>query len=237
MRIYNYLMIGVFTLLLFSCKKYADPSLEDVGYSYFPIYEGEYSIYSVTDTAFEGYDTNTNTTNMTIDNYLVKEEIHAPITVNDEVRYEVYVYYKRSGETWKSYPDSVWTEFNSQRRIIRVRNNIRFVPLVFPIELDKQWDGNISDPESDPQDFYTITSVRRPFSYDNFNYSETATVELVRDVSVINDYLSYEVYANNLGLIYKDDKMYEYQDGGIIYTQAVKGHHIVQKLLVHGRYK
>ena len=70
MRIYNFIILGVFVATLFSCKKNADPSDEELGYSYYPIKEGEFTVYNVLDTAFEGVGI------FNIKKYSIKEEIH-----------------------------------------------------------------------------------------------------------------------------------------------------------------
>jgi hypothetical protein len=236
MKIYKLLIVAVCALAFLSCKKYADPSSEDLGYSFFPINDGDYSIYSVIDTSYNGSGVID-----TIKQYFIKEEIHHPITVNDEVRYQVYVYYKNAKtDTWKSYPDSVWTEFNSLGKIIRVENNVRFVKLVFPLEVGKSWDGNISDPSNDPQDYYEMKNIRRSYSYGNYYYPNTVSVVQIDDISVIRERYSIEVYADETGLVYKEVKDYDYQlppPGGGISFNIQGGHRYIQKLIKHGRYK
>ena len=104
MRVYNFILAGACALLFLSCNKKDDPTDSDLGYSYYPIEEGDYSVYDVVDSSFQGVGINV------VTKYQLKEEIHEPITVGDEVRYQVYVYYKTTGmDDWNSYPDSVWT--------------------------------------------------------------------------------------------------------------------------------
>ncbi len=232
MRIYTIIIAAFFTLALLSCKKYADPSSEDLGYSYFPISDGDYSIFSVSDTTI--LDSITFATS----DYSIKEEIHSPITVNDEVRYQVYVYYSTNGGAWNSYPDSVWTEFNTNGKIIRVQNNVRFVKLVFPFAVGKSWDGNISDPTNDPQNYYVMKDIYRSFSHNGLYFPKTVTVVQANDSSAIGQYKSMEVYANDNGLVYKEIKDYSYQSSsGVTPGRRQGGTHYIQKLIKHGRYK
>ncbi len=231
MRIYNVFLIGVFLLTLFSCKKKADPSAEDLGYTYFPINDGDYSLYSVEDTVFLGVGS------YSVDSFFIKEEIHEPVVVEEEERYQLYVYYRKTNEDWKSYPDSVWTVFRTGGRIVRVRNNVRFVPLVFPLEIGKSWDGNISDSEFAPEQYYSISNLYRPYSYDDYHYPKTVTVNILNDASAINNYLVYEVYANDFGLTYKEEKIYNFDQAQVGEYIVKSGHHLTQKLILHGRYK
>ncbi len=235
MRIYNILIIAACALLFNSCKKNADPSAEDLGYSYFPITDGNYSIYSVVDTIFNGI--NNGVEVYSDSNYFRKEEIHVPITVGDETRYQVYIYYSPNKTVWNDYPDSVWTEFNTNGKIIRVENNVRFVKLVFPFAVGKAWYGNISDPTNSPQNYYTMTNVLRPYSCDSLNYSKTVSVIQYNNFSAIGSAYSIEVYANEVGLVYKEIKIYNHQDNSMITPLVSGGRHYIQKLISHGKYQ
>ena len=231
MNIYKIAFLCSITFLLFSCKKYADPSSVDLGYSYYPINVGDYSLYQVIDSTFLGVGLSS------VDTFMIREEIHEPITVSEEERFQLYVYYKKQNEPWKSYPDSVWTVFRDGGRIVRVRNNVRFVPLVFPLEVEKKWDGNISDATVEKDQFYTMKNVYRPFAYDSYYYPKTVSVEILNDASAIDNNLFYDVYANGFGLVYKEEKEYNYDQTQIGLNIVESGHHLIQKLVLHGKYK
>jgi hypothetical protein len=230
MRINNLIIISALALLLFSCKK-DNPTPEDLGYGYYPINDGDYSLYDVVDTSFQGVGAHV------VTKYQIREEIHEPVTINEETRYQLYVYYKPEGEEWKDYPDSVWTVFNTNGKIIKVQNNVRFVKLVFPFEVGKKWDGNISDPTSDPQDYYEMKEVRRPFSYDSFTYDKTVSVVEFDNNSALDDNYSVEVFANETGLVYKEVKIYKYDQSNLAAKEIEFGQHYFQKLQGHGKYK
>ena len=231
MKIVKFIIVGALALTIFSCKK-EDPTLEDLGYSYYPINEGDYYVYDVIDTAFEGVGAHT------VTKYQIKEEIHEPLTINDETRYQLYVYYKpEAQEEWNSYPDSVWTVFHTSGKIVKVQNNIRFVKLVFPFEVGKKWDGNISDPANDPQNYYEMKEVRRPFSYDSHTYNKTVSVVEFDNNSALDDNYSVEVFADGTGLVYKEIKVYKYDQSNLAAKDIEFGQHYYQKLQVHGRYK
>jgi len=234
----NILFLIVIGILVSTCNRKGDPTPSDTGFSYYPINEGDYLIYDVIDTAFIGVQT------YEINNYQVKEEIHESIVVNDEVRYQIYLYYKSPGGEWNDYPDSNWTVFSDKRRIVKVEDNVRFVKLVFPFEAGKKWDGNISDPENDPQEHYTMTEVRRPFTYTSlyapiqeYTYPETVSVVQFDNSSAIDLNYAIEVYANNIGLVYKEIKVYKYEQSNLALQQVELGQHIVKTLIEHGKYK
>jgi hypothetical protein len=236
MRIYNNTVIIVATCLalFISCKNH-DATQEDLGYTYFPITEGTYSIFSVVDTVFQGI--NSGIVVDTSSSYFIKEEIHAPITVDDETRYEVYRYYSSDVNTWKDQPDSVWTEFNTNGKIVRVENNIRYVKLIFPLTVGATWNGNIANTNPQLAQTYTMTNVFRPFSYGSYNYPKTVSVIQYSDSSAIASDFSIEVYADNIGLVYKEIKNYKHQDNSMITPLVSGGLHYTQKLLSYGNYQ
>jgi hypothetical protein len=234
-RIYNTIIIVATCLALFTSCKNHDATQEDLGYSYFPINDGDYSIFSVVDTIFNGINNG-----VVVDSsasYFLKEEIHEPITVADETRYQVYRYYSSDVNTWNDYPDSVWTEFNTNGKIVRIENNMRFVKLIFPLVVGKTWNGNIANTNPQLAQTYTMINVFRPFSYDSQSFPKTVTVVQYNDSSAIGSHYSGEVYANEIGLVYKEIKRYEHQDNSNITPLVSGGRHYIQKLLSYGKYK
>ncbi|HVD97052.1 MAG TPA: hypothetical protein VNB90_02535 [Cytophagaceae bacterium] len=232
MKIYKLLIAGVCALLFFACKKEDNPSADELGYSYYPINVGDYSTFDVVDSSFQGVG------NTIVTKYQIKEELHDPITVSEETRYEIYRYYKNDGNDWNDYPDSVWTVFNPGNRILRVQNNVRFVKLVFPFQVNKQWDGNISDTINDPLNYYTMTEVRRPFKYDNTNYPQTVSVVEQKDSSGVSSNYTVAVYAKDYGLVYYEVRNYRYQQiNGTLVPIVEFGEHTIMKLTAHGRYQ
>jgi hypothetical protein len=234
MKIINIIFAVVFSVLLLSCKKKADPTLADLGYNYFPINVGDYTVYDVVDSSFQG----TDLALAIVTRYQLKEEIHVPITVADETRNQVYLYYKYPpNTTWNDYPDSNWTEFIEGTRVVRIENNVRYVKLVFPFQVGKSWDGNISDPVNDPQNYYTMTNVKRPYSYDSLSYPSTVSVVQFNDSSALDNNYSVEVYAADRGLVYKEIKIYKYDQSNLVAKNVQYGRHYYKKLIGHGRYQ
>jgi hypothetical protein len=233
MRIVNIIFAVIFSVSLLSCKKKPDPTLTDLGYNYFPINEGDYLLYDVVDSSFQG----TDMTKAIVTRYQLKEEIHEPVTVADESRNQIYLYYRPTGTDWNDYPDSNWTEFTSNARAVRIENNVRFVKLVFPLQVGKSWDGNISDTIRDAQDYYTMKNVKRSFSYDSLNYSSTVSIVQFDNSSALDDNYSVEVYAEDRGLVYKEIKIYKYDQSDLLNPKVQYGRHYLKKLIGHGRYK
>ncbi len=233
MKIVNIIFAFIFSVSLLSCKKKPDPTLTDLGYNYFPINEGDYTLYDVVDSSFQG----TDMTKAIVSRYQLKEEIHEPLTVADETRNQVYLYYRPVGTDWNDYPDSNWTEFVNNARAVRIENNVRYVKLVFPLQVGKAWDGNISDTINDAQNYYTMKNVKRSFSYDSLSYSSTVSIVQFDNSSALDDNYSVEVYAADRGLVYKEIKIYKYDQSNLAVPTVQYGRHYFKKLIGHGRYK
>jgi hypothetical protein len=242
MKIINIILLSTFALFLFTCKKKSDtPTQDELGYSYFPISVGAYSIYNVIDSSFQGNGISV------VKRYQVKEEIHDPITVYDQTRYQVYLYFtQQMGQAFNSYPDSNWTEFNSGGRITRIENNISYIKLIFPFVVGATWDGNISDSVNNPQNYYTMTNVRRSFTYDSSSsgvsggslyYPQTVSVVQYNNSSALGVNYSVEVYADNVGMVYKEIKIYQYDQSQLSNQVVQYGRHYYKKLIATGRYE
>jgi hypothetical protein len=231
MKINRHIVWALFLLLAVACGKKPDVTNDDIGFDYYPISEGDYFIYDVIDTSFQG------SGSFEVSVYQLKEEIHEPITVSEETRYQVYRYYREPGAEWKTQPDSVWTVFYRGNSVVKVEDNVRFVKLIFPLEVNKAWDGNISDTENDPMNYYKLKQVRRPYTYDDRHYSQTVSVEHFNSSSAIDKLYSVEVFAREIGLVYKQILIYRYEQP-ITFPQKIDlGRHYQMKMIEHGRYK
>lgn len=112
-------------------------------------------------------------------------------------------------------------------------NNLKFQKLKLPVNNGYSWRGNAFLPAtpyyeiyqfSNDEDInvwdYTYSNVNDPVVINDSNYDSTATVVQVADSSNVPiefpDGLAYrnywtEIYAKNIGLIYKEVVMWEYQ--------------------------
>ena len=85
----------------------------------------------------------------------------------------------------------------------KVEENIRFTKLVFPIKNGEYWNGNAYNDLLFCE--YTYDSIHEPYELNSFSFDSTVTV-LQKDLYTAVDYQNaYEVYAKNVGLIYKKD--------------------------------
>jgi hypothetical protein len=189
-----------FSLLLVSafifdaCQKTAGP--QQPNYDYFPLETGLYRIYNVTEQRFFLNGAPTTQT------YQLREVItdsHLDLANGTAFRIERY---RRGSEKDAWQADSVSSVRISDDQLIKTDNNISYIKLVFPVSEQIQWNGNAYN--SLGKDDYLIRNTNQPLNVLNQVFAETATVIQQNDSTLVNQDKRLEVYARNVGLIYKE---------------------------------
>jgi len=214
----------IFAFIL-SCKE--KERTFDEGYNYFPLAIGNYKIYDVIKTTYTS-------TNPVTETYQIKEYIADTITISSELKYRLERYKRAtSSDNWPATPDSVWTASLYPNKAIKVENNVRYIKLVFPVQNGKTWNGNAENIYG--EDDFKLQNVGKPYLVQNSNYSNTATVLQNDESTAINKTYGVEVYAKDIGLIYKEEQIYAYVqlngtpqtgviDYGIIYYERINSY-------------
>jgi hypothetical protein len=148
-----------------------------------------------------------------------------------------------SGDSWR--PNETYMVSPSTQTINMTENNLRFIKLAFPMDLNSTWTGNTYLPYAPYQDFfqysdysnlslggwnYTYMQVNQPFTVTNgTKYDSATTVLQIADSTNVpivdpNSFASAtywsETYAKHIGLIYRHTEMWEYQPPTPDGTQA-----------------
>jgi len=232
----NIRLAGAVTLLILittiSCKRtlYHHPDTPPSSY-YMPLKVGKYAIYKLDSINFYHYGQLD-----TVTQYLAKDSVESFFLSNQGDTSWIVVRYLSP-----VIGDTVWTpnESNivtpSAHSVELSENNLRYVKLAFPIQENFTWNGNsyIADaPYQGLFDFtapknlnlddwtYTYQHVNQPFTIGGTTYDSTVTILQVDDsanVPILIDtsfasrtYWS-ETYAKNVGLIYRNTAIWEYQ--------------------------
>ncbi len=175
------------------------------GYSYFPLEEGRFAIYDMEETTYSI------TADPVIKKYQVKEVIAQKYTdLSGQEAFLIHRFY-RSGnqDLWKLEQDSVWTAKIETSRATRTENNITFVKLVFPLKQNTKWDGNRLNNYGKEE--YILLDYKKPFQLLELPYDNTVTVSQSNTDDLCNKDVRYEVYADNIGLIYKESSILSYK--------------------------
>ncbi len=220
------LLAGIITLS--SCgKESAPPDFEDVS-GYLALEKGKTLIYqldSIIKTPF-------NDTAFTTVSYQAKDVIDAEITDNlGRPGWRVYRFLRplesTSENDWT--PNMTYMITPLRKAVEVIENNLRFQKLVFPVDLNTTWRGNthINTTPGGPLDYldsweYSYSSIGEPFSPFDTPYDSTITVVQADEALGVFDekpedpdldaYRTYsvEVYAKDLGLIYKELRYWTY---------------------------
>ena len=196
----------VIVLVTFSCSE-VEQVPPDMGFDYFPLQAGNYSLYQVEEVTGLGSAVTQ-----------VSYEIRATVTdstINEkgEVTYFM-VREKRTGSSGNWENLDTWSAKVINGRVIQNEGNVLYVKLIFPPSLNLTWDGNeYNNLPDNGQLFYdgydvpyVISEIDKPISLKTgFESDRTLTVTQndFNDFTVGTDERK-EVYARGVGLVYKE---------------------------------
>ncbi len=176
-----------------------------MGYEYFPDSVGHYVIYRVdsiwTDDVFNRKDTFL---------FKLKERIESKFldtTGRPTQRIERFKHDLDSSPFVFSDISDVWFANLTSLRAEKVEENIKYVKLIFPIQNEDTWNGNAFNTEEDFGIDYMFMKVHEPFTdtVTGISFDSTVTVlQINRQVVAGENIYSLEVYAKDIGLIYKN---------------------------------
>jgi hypothetical protein len=212
LKISTYLAL---VLLFFACERVIE-TLEPVTYDYFPLEVGKYKIYQVDSTVYDEYTCTVQTTS-----YQVRELTGSVGTDGEgDVYYSVERHIRGdSTEPWVL--QHIWSEKIEENQLQRVEENQRMVKMVFPVKENTHWDGIVYI-RRDTLVPIRGGSIHMYKDWDDFVYGEigntfidtsrtgpriyTEALEVtqVDKTNNIERRLSKEVYAKDIGLVYKE---------------------------------
>jgi len=222
------IILGIFCVLTSSCKQELEPP-PAIDTSYFPLKVGDSLIYRYRVQRWVGFDeTEQDST------YFYKEFIESYFLNAEQDTIFILKCYTR--------PDTLsdWRETGVNQykrtpfRIYKTMDNITFEKMNFPVKEGKTWDANIwiDSVQYYEQAHYNDEVIRdlgiigyvksvkskmskcgQAYTLNGVYFPETVTVTLHDWTTVINNDNETEVYAKNIGLIYK--KQYHLSSTGI----------------------
>jgi hypothetical protein len=196
--------LAAFSILFFSCKKEADLNSNNSNhYSYFPLENGSWVIYKVDSIVHNSDDDFTNNPDTSISAYhfLIKEVIDSSfVDGQGNTAYRVSRY-RRLNDTIPWEFQAVWVAVRTFNSAQRVEDNIRYLKLSFPVSLQSNWNGNAFNDFS--AEDYAYTDIHVPSTFGSLSFDSTVTVLQLQDDNLIHRIFKQEVYANHVGLVYK----------------------------------
>lgn len=210
--------ISILVIALFAaiaCKKETDTSEYDYGYNYLPDDSGHFVIYRVDSVLYNDFD---NTVRFST--VYLKEKIGEQYVDNlGRTAKKILRYYSDtlSADTTSTVWELSGVNYLVKTNMVaeRVEDNLRYIKLVFPNEVNKKWLGNkyITIPPPyilDTTNYYlndwkyTIKSRDKYYNNGIRIFDSTLLVSQIQDSSAITKTYSVERYARNAGLVYKE---------------------------------
>lgn len=107
---------------------------------------------------------------------------------------------ENENQVWKI--DSVFTAKRQTDKALKTESNQIYVKLIFPLKENLRWDGNALNGLG--KDDYDLKKVNQNYQIGTKTYPNTVTVIQQNDSTLVSQDKRLEVFAVNIGLIYKE---------------------------------
>jgi len=222
---------------LLACSKKKVPNAETIlGLEYFPTTIGKYVVYQVDSTVY---------TDLPKDTLVYRYQLREKITEkfeesngNSAYRLERSVRYPDAANKYEKQPwrlHDVWLIRAGNKNIEIQENNIRFIRLILPVQLNASWDCNKTNTLTEQFCHYEV--INEPLAMNQLNLENTLTVNQLNNINLIEAQTASEMYAKGVGLIAKDYARIEgkkVEAGKTVFERIEKGLIYKQRLLLHG---
>lgn len=220
----------------------SDPEKQIPEAQYFPLRVGDYRVYHVTETQITAYNIETD-----FEYDIRTVVVDSFVNVSGTYTYIIHRFKRESAtDAWESL--DAWTARADQREVVVTEGSTSFVRLTFPMKNGRHWNGNAyNDLESSEFcegdsfiscDLYQLENVSAPFTTTGELFFEN-TIGVIQNNSpdLITKYdIRKEIYARDVGLIYKHSTVLNYCTiGNCLGQQLVEaGLIFVQELTDYG---
>jgi hypothetical protein len=167
-----------------------------------PLETGRFIIYDVTEQRYSLTAAPTTTT------YQLKESIGAAYTdVTGQPAYRLQRFRRPNAQaTWAT--DSLWTARLTNRAAIRTENGADFVKLQFPLIDRDRWNGNQYNRFG--EETYQLRNLGKPYTVGNQSFEQSVQVVQRDDSTLVGRDRRVDVYARQVGLVYRENTQLQY---------------------------
>lgn len=219
--------VGLILFFAFSsCKK--DEVIHTAGpsYQYAPTDTGMWILYDVDSTYYSAV-TIPPATNY---KFQVLERIDSTYLDNQGRPTQILQRFRRDSTNGAWYPGTtIWNSTLTLSAYERVEENIRYVKLGFPINLNTTWNGNAYN--TIPEDIYGYDDIHVAYSIGSFNFDSTLIVTRGQPPNAIERKNGQEIFANHVGMIYKE--YYDLDIQGFSDTTGAKYFYTIRSYGLH----
>ena len=193
-KAFSFTVVCLLLGLLAACKKEVEVLPVDHTSRYYPNLVGRYLDYQIDSLYFNLFSGTVDTFS-----YQIREEVTEFVKDAEGRNTQRILRYKKVNSVWE--PMRVYTAFVGSKRVERSEENTTFIKMVFPLRQDSSWNGNAMNALGAQN--YFCKSVHKPFSIFTHTYDSCATIMQQLDSTLITKNEEKEIYAVNIGLIYK----------------------------------
>ena len=221
-------LLAIITITFFSCSKTEEFVSEPLS-DYIPLQTGKYITYRLDSMVFTNFGVNTE-----IHRYQVKHVVDQQINDNlGRPSWRIYTFLRDSAGTGPWTPNGTYFVTPLTNQVELIEDNLRVIKMHLPVKEGYEWKGNSylpADPYGAAYDFSNDDDIKNwDFNYDSFepsltyrskNYTDVYTIEQQDEaenapVTNISNYgyknRSVEKYSKNIGLVYRQFELWEYQ--------------------------
>lgn len=237
----KYLSFFLLTLLFWECSDDLELNIKS-DTAYFPLSVGAFYIYNVEETRYS---------------FINGQEdliYQLKLSVTDSFRnnaggttYVIQRYVRDNiGEAFQ-YTET-WSARVEPAQVVIMEGNISYVRLSFPVSVGRSWNGNaLNNLQGDEScgdnanfncDLYQIESVGVPYQFGEELLTETVEVVQSNNIDmIVKEDVRKEIYARNIGLVYKESSVLNYCTiGSCIGQQQIdNGYTWKQSLVEYGK--
>ncbi len=197
----NFVLLSI----ILACNKQEIREI-DYMYDYYPLKTGSSITYEVDSITYDDF---FEPVKIDTASYLIKEEVGEVFIDNSgRTNYEIKVYRSDSAQSWQL--EKINLAILVDNRLEKVEDNLRFIKLIFPPKIGSIWAGNGYINFEDDWNCgylgdwqYRYITVGVTNSVNSQLFDETLEVLQVDEENVICKNFSKEIYAKNIGLVYR----------------------------------
>jgi hypothetical protein len=120
--------------------------------------------------------------------------------------------YRRENDNQKWMIDSVFMAKKEIDKALKTENNVTYVKFIYPFSEGLKWNGNAFNTLRN--DMYELKKLNKPFRVDGQNFDKTVSVFQQNDSTLVDLKRRVEVYAEGIGMIYKEKTNVSYCNSG-----------------------
>lgn len=182
-------------MALHSCREVEAPA--SIGLEYYPLSEGQTWIYQVDSTSYLPFSADSVHYTFQRKNTVLKTIVDPAA----RLIYEIEQMQRRDSNFEWIYQKTFFV-FKDRVMVEQNEDNIKIVPLVFPVKQNKSWDGNQLNNKGAQAFVYKEVGKAR-WVNGNF-YPESFKVRQMDDSTFFDQFRDIEYYAKDVGLIYRE---------------------------------